>query len=58
MDDKAQVSFEYLILIGVLIMISALVMVLSRHYFSASKSIKGTGKLYSNNTLEMLEVKT
>ncbi len=58
MNNKAQVSFEYLILIGVLIVIAALVMVLSKHYFTASGSIKQTGKLYSNKTLEMLEVKT
>lgn len=58
MNNKAQVSFEYLILIGVLIIISTLVMIISQNYFSTSKSVRETGELYSNKTLEMLEVKT
>lgn len=54
MDNKAQVSFEYLILIALLIIIAALVMILSKHYFTASDSIKETGEGYSEKALNMM----
>lgn len=54
MDDKAQVSFEYLIMIALLIVIASLVMVLSKHYFTASDSMKDTGRIYSEKALDML----
>lgn len=54
MDNKAQVSFEYLVIITLLMVIASLAVILSNHYFTASDSIKETGQGYSEDALEML----
>jgi len=55
MKYKAQVCFEYLIIISLLIILSALVMVISEGYIATSDSIKDTAQLFSERTLEMTE---
>lgn len=55
MDNVTQVSFEYLIVIAMLIVIGALVMVLSKNYFEMSSSMRGTGEGFSQRALEMLK---
>jgi len=54
MNDKAQVSFEYLVLITVLIIVGTVAMILANNYFTMTGAVKETGKIYKNNTLEML----
>lgn len=54
MENKAQVSFEFLIMIALMIIIAALTTVLSSHYLTSASSIKQTTNSYSNKALNML----
>jgi len=55
MDNKAQVSFEYLIIISLMIIMSTLVMVIADGYILTSDTIKETAEIYSERTREMME---
>lgn len=54
MDDKAQVSFEYLVLITLLIIVGTVAMVLARNYFTMTGAVKETGIVYRDKVLEMI----
>ncbi|MFW5902318.1 MAG: class III signal peptide-containing protein [archaeon] len=55
MDDKAQIGFEYLVLVSIVIVIASIVIFLSQNYIATSETVRETGKQYSEKTLEMME---
>lgn len=55
MNDISQVSFEYLVIIALLVLISALLLVVMRNYFTVSGSVRQTGKQMSQKATGMLE---
>lgn len=55
MDDTGQVCFEYLVIISLLIVIATLAVMISTGFLTMSETTKGTGEIYSNKTLGMLE---
>lgn len=54
MDDKAQVSFEYLVMITILVILSTMIITLSQNYVNISDSLKQTGETYKNKLLQMM----
>jgi uncharacterized protein (UPF0333 family) len=54
MDNKAQVSFEYLTIIAILVLISAVVLVFASIMFSSKEDIKNAISEYTRETPKML----
>ncbi len=54
MNNKAQVSFEYLVLIALIVILGAVVMTVAGNYFTMSGAVKETGELYRNRLKEMI----
>jgi len=54
MDSRAQVSFEYLIIIAILILVSALLLVFSSSLFSNKEGIKNSISSYKEKLTGML----
>ena len=54
MENRAQVSFEYLTIIAILVLISALVLVFSSVLFSQKEGIKNTILSYKDKVPGML----
>lgn len=55
MDNKAQTSFEYIIIVGVVMLIATVVTLIAVTVSSAAGSIKETSSVYSENVLKMLK---
>ncbi len=54
MDNKAQVSFEYLVIISLLVMLSTMIMMLSQNYVNISDALTETGNTYKDKLLQMM----
>ena len=54
MDDRAQVSFEYLTIIAILVLISAVILVFTTVMFSNKEGIKVAMSEYTEKVPEML----
>ena len=57
MDDKGQVSLEYMIIISILIGIAAMVSLVAGNFFGLKKSIVEINNNYKYNLDKMWEVK-
>lgn len=55
MDDKAQVSFEYLVIISILIFIATIVSFLAVSIFGAKEGVKNSNRIQLGKTLEMIK---
>ncbi len=53
MDNKAQVSLEYLSMVAVALMIAAIATMLAVRLFGVKNDIKGTIELYRNKTIQI-----
>ena len=54
MDNRAQVSFEYLTIIAILVLISAVILVFTTAMFSNKEGIKAAMSEYTEKVPEML----
>ena len=54
MDNRAQVSLEYLIIVSALVVMAAVIMVLALNIFSLKEGIKERGTTFIEKTSEML----
>jgi uncharacterized protein (UPF0333 family) len=54
MDDRAQVSFEYLTIIAILVLISAVILVFTTVMFSNKEGIKAAMSEYTEKVPKML----
>jgi uncharacterized protein (UPF0333 family) len=54
MDSKAQVSFEYFILIALFMLMTTLVLVFSMTLYFNKEATKSTIALYTENILKMM----
>lgn len=54
MDNRAQISIEYLVIVSVLIIITAVIAVLGFNLFGLKESIKNHAEAFINETLEMI----
>jgi len=54
MDDRAQVSFEYLTIIAILVLISAIILVFTTVMFSNKEGVKSAILEYTRKVPEML----
>ncbi len=55
MENKSQVSFEYLVLVAILILIASLIVIISGQYINTSETVRETGETYSERATEMME---
>ena len=55
MDNRAQVSLEYLIIISVLLTMSAVVMIMALGTFGLKDSLRNVGSTFKENALSMLD---
>ena len=53
MDNKAQLSLEYLIMVAVALLLATVATVLATNLFSIKESIKVNIETYRNRTLEI-----
>lgn len=54
MDNKAQISMEYLVIVAVLVVITAIVAALGFNLFGLRESIKNHANVFKNETLDMI----
>ena len=54
MDNRAQISFEYLAIISILTLLSAVIMVSSSLIFTNKTNFQEAGALYTEKIIEML----
>ena len=53
-DNKAQVSMEYLIIVAVLVVITTIIAALGFNLFGLRESIKNHANVFKNKTLDMI----
>jgi len=53
MDNRAQVSFEYLTIIAILILMSALILVFSSLMFYSKEGVRNASVTYKEKLLQM-----
>ncbi len=53
MDNKAQVSLEYLTMVAIALMLAAIATLLAARLFSIKDDVKSTIELYRNKTIQI-----
>lgn len=54
MDNRAQISMEYLVIIAALITVGAMITLLALNFYSTRDALKASNKADVKRTLEML----
>ena len=55
MDDNAQLAFEYLVIISILIFVATMVSFLAVSIFGAKEGVKNSNSIHLDKTLEMIK---
>lgn len=55
MDDRAQVSFEYLAILAFLSLMAVLFLLMTPSVFSQKDGLKATNRLYADEAMKMLD---
>jgi len=55
MENKAQIGFEYLVLLSIVIIVASVVIMISQNYIVTSETVRETGKQYSERLVGMME---
>jgi|GEM_PF-2569812 len=55
MENKAQIGFEYLVLLSIVIIVASVVIMISQNYIVTSETVRETGKHYSERLVGMME---